>query len=71
VADDSLRLDILVSLASEGARNSWSDVEDGRIERQLREIAVEIVVAGEIQYRKSVRADYDWKVSRIKSSDFI
>lgn len=64
VADDSLHLDILVSLASEGARNSWSDVEDGRIERQLREIAVEIVVVGEIQYGKSVRADYDWKVKR-------
>jgi hypothetical protein len=58
VADDSLHLDILVSLASEGARNSWSDVEDGRIERQLREIAVEIVVVGEIQYGKSVRAKF-------------
>jgi len=61
---DPLCFDILVSSGSEEARNSWSDVEDGRIERQLRNIAVEIIVAGEIQYRKSVRAHYDWKVKR-------
>jgi hypothetical protein len=61
---DPLCFDILVSFGSEEVRNSWSDVENGRIERQLRAIAVEIIVAGEIKYRESVRANYNWKVQR-------
>lgn len=56
IGADPLRFDILVSCGSEEARNPWSDVENGRIERQLRAIAVEIIVAGEIKYRESVRA---------------
>lgn len=60
----SAGFDILVSCGSEQARNSWSDVENGRIERQLRAITVEIIVAGEIKYRESVRSNYNWKVQR-------
>ncbi len=59
-----LCLEILVSSGSEKALRSWSDVQDGRIERMLRDIAVEIVVAGEVKYRESVRANYDMKVRR-------
>jgi hypothetical protein len=61
---DPLSFDILVSSGSEEARHSWSDVKNGRIERKLRNIAVEIIVAGEIKYRESVRANYKWKVQR-------
>jgi hypothetical protein len=61
---DPLCLDILVSSGSERARRSWSDTQDGRIERKLRDIAVEIIVAGEVKYRENVRANYETKVRR-------
>jgi hypothetical protein len=59
-----LCLEVLVSSGSERTLHSWSDVRDERIERMLRDIAVEIIVAGEVKYRESVRANYDMKVRR-------
>lgn len=65
---DPLSFDILVSSGGEEARHSWSDVENGRIERKLRDIAIEIIFAGEIRYRESVRANYTGRYSERRNS---
>jgi hypothetical protein len=54
------------NVASDGSRGmteherlSWQDSEDVRIETQLSEIATEIIVAGELQYREHLQWRYE------------
>jgi hypothetical protein len=42
----------------------WQDDETGSLERKILDIAIEIVVAGEIQYRASCQRQYQWRVQR-------
>ncbi len=43
---------------------SWSDGDDARLERQLAEIATEILLHAEVRYRESVVRHYEWRVER-------
>lgn len=45
----------------EGAKTSWNE-DERPLERQLAEIAAEIVVAGELLHREWLRSNYEWLV---------
>jgi len=62
--DDFLELAILDGCRREEVRKSWQDNASAAIEKQLTEIAVEIVVAGELQYRESMQSHYKWQIER-------
>ena len=43
---------------------SWQDDGVKKLERQIGEIAVQLIVAGEAQYREMARRQYEWRVQR-------
>jgi hypothetical protein len=53
---------LLVSVGQEAGQ--WHDSNDDRIESHLRNIATEVVVAGELQYRSSRLSAYNWRKER-------
>lgn len=61
---NKLRLDIKSYAAGELSRAFWQDGDGRRLESAIAEIATEIVVCGEIQYRNSAIGHYEWRVSR-------
>lgn len=63
-ATPALRLSILRYLGSDTSRVSWCDDEAGKIEDRLAEIAAEVIVSGELQYRESCFRTYEWRVQR-------
>lgn len=58
----SKKSSLVVSIGRE--ERNWRDGEDDQIERHLRTIAAEIIVAGEEQYRSSCFSSYKWRVER-------
>ena len=62
--ESELTFSILESFQSETEARSWSDTDDIKLERQLAEIATEIVLHAEVLYRKSVIRQYEWRVER-------
>lgn len=56
---DELRL----TIDGHGAQ-SWSDTEEQGLETHLTDIVVQLIVAGEIRYRASVRSSYEWALRR-------
>jgi hypothetical protein len=64
-ADETkLCVSILESLGSESARMSWQDDEQGEVETRITEIAVEIILTAELQYREGVVRRHEWRVER-------
>ena len=61
---EKLNLHIKTSLGSDHVRIAWQDGDAGPIERQLQDIAVELVVYGEIQYRESCELHHQWRITR-------
>jgi hypothetical protein len=59
---DLLELAILKDCHSDDVRSSWQDNASAAIESQLTEIAIEIVIAGELQYRENMQRHYEWQV---------
>jgi hypothetical protein len=59
---DLLELAILKGCRSGEVRRSWQDNAFATIESQLTEIAIEIVVAGELQHRENMQRHYEWQV---------
>lgn len=58
-AGDLSKLAILKGFQATEERVSWQDNEDSGIEAQLSEIATEIVVTGELQYREHMQWRYE------------
>jgi hypothetical protein len=61
---DKLRLELKSSIDSEKIRVSWKDNGVKTLEKQIKEIAIEIIVNGEIQHRQSAQRLYEWKRER-------
>lgn len=61
-AQSPLRLSILIE--GEKERTGWQDGEAERLESLLSEIALEIVVTAELQYREAAIRSYEWRVKR-------
>lgn len=62
--DNDLSLSILGGFHSDTEIQSWSDSEDLKLERQLTEIATEIVLRAEVLYRASVVRHYQWRIKQ-------
>jgi len=62
--DKRIRLAILLALGTEKERAAWQDDTNGKLEDKLDEIAVEVVVNAEVQYRESSARSYQWRVER-------
>ena len=64
-ADETkLSLSILMSPHSESIRIAWQDDEQGKLETRIAEIAVQIILTAELQYREGTVRSYEWRVQR-------
>ena len=64
-ADETkLSLSILMSPGSENIRIAWQDDEQGKLETRITEIAVQIILTAELQYREGTLRSYEWRVQR-------
>jgi hypothetical protein len=64
-ADEAkLSLAILQSPGSENERIAWQDDEQGKVETRITEIAIQIILAAELQYREGTIRNYEWRVQR-------
>jgi hypothetical protein len=64
-ADEArLSLSILQSLGSESIRVAWQDDDQGKLETRVTEIAIEIILTAELQYREGTVRSYEWRVQR-------
>lgn len=57
-----LRLSILTGSGAQDERITWEDGDAGRVERQMAEIAAEILTAAEVQYRESRIQLHAWRI---------
>jgi hypothetical protein len=62
--DEKLSLSIVAGYGSDRELASWSDGEEGRIEKRLGEIAIEIVYRAEVSYREGVERRFEWRKER-------
>jgi len=64
-ADEAkLSLSILQSPGSENIRIAWQDDDQGKLETRMTEIAVQIILTAELQYREGTVRSYEWRVQR-------
>jgi hypothetical protein len=64
-ADEAkLSLSILQGPGSENIRIAWQDDEQGKLETRVTEIAVQIILTAELQYREGTVRSYEWRVQR-------
>jgi hypothetical protein len=64
-ADETkLSLSILMSPHSESIRIAWQDDDQGKLETRITEIAVQIILTAELQYREGTVRSYEWRVQR-------
>jgi hypothetical protein len=64
-ADEAkLSLSILESLGSESIRIAWQDDDQGKLETRVTEIAIQIILTAELQYREGAVRSYEWRVQR-------
>jgi len=59
-----LSLSILQSPGSENVRIAWHDDDQSRLETRMTEIAVQIILTAELQYREGTVRSYEWRVQR-------
>lgn len=62
--DVKLCLSILENLGSDKARIAWQDNESRRLEGQITEIAIQLILTAEQQYRESAIRQYQWRLER-------
>jgi hypothetical protein len=62
--DTGLSLSILEGLGSEKERVTWQDDDGGNLETRIEEIAVQLILSAECQYRESTIRGYQWRVER-------
>lgn len=63
-SDMKLSLSIVSGWRSEEVIVAWQDDDDQRLEAQMTDIAVQVILAAEIQYRESALRRYRWRVQR-------
>jgi hypothetical protein len=64
-ADEAkLSLSILQSPGSENIRIAWQDDDHGKLETHITEIAVQVILTAELQYREGTVRSYEWRVQR-------
>jgi hypothetical protein len=64
-ADDAkLSLSILQRPGSENERIAWQDDEQGKVETRITEIAIQIILTAEVQYREGTIRNHEWRVQR-------
>ena len=63
-SDTTLVLSILQSSWSKEKRRTWQDEESGKLETRLTEIAIDLVLTAERQYREGALHQYEWRVKR-------
>ncbi len=61
---DGLRLTISGWHGHKEEMRCWEDTDDTRIEKQLPDIVVEIILSGERQYRSAVTWSHEWRAKR-------
>jgi hypothetical protein len=61
---ERLKFSILKGPGTETERSAWTDADDQPLEAQLSTIAVEIIVAGEMQYREHLNWAYEESIRR-------
>jgi hypothetical protein len=61
-ASNKLRCAILDGKKPSGASEIWEDTDNAKLETHLTDIVVELIVAGERQYRKYRQGYYEWLV---------
>src|SRR5262249_27567298 len=62
--ESKLSLSILQSAGSENIRIAWQDDEQGKVETRITEIAIQVIVTAELQYREGTVRSYEWRVER-------
>ena len=62
--DGKLSLSIHEGPNTETALKTWQDSDEGKLETQMTEVAVEIVLTAEIRYRERAVRQYQWRVER-------
>jgi hypothetical protein len=62
--DAKLSLSILKGPNSETAEMAWQDDDGGKLEEQLTEIAIQLVLTAEIKCRERAIRQYQWRVER-------
>jgi hypothetical protein len=59
-----LSLAILQSPGSENIRIGWQDDEQGKVETRITEIAIQVILTAELQYREGAIRSHEWRVQR-------
>ncbi len=59
-SSERLRFQITSWHSDTNVRKSWEDDDNAKIENQLSDIVVELIVAGESQYREWLQRQYQW-----------
>src|SRR5207302_5271841 len=59
-----LCLSILRGFGSEAVLATWQDDDAQKLEMRMTDIAVEVILTAEIQYRESALRQYQWRVQR-------
>jgi hypothetical protein len=62
--DGKLLFSILQGRGSEASSATWQDDDDSKIETRLTEIAIELILTSERQYRDAQIRQYQWRVER-------
>ena len=62
--DAKLSLSILHSLGSGEKRATWQDDDGSKLEARMTEIAVELILTAELQYREGAIHRYQWRIKR-------
>jgi len=62
--DAKLSLSILHSRGSGEKRATWQDDDGSKLEARMTEIAVELILTAELQYREGAIHQYEWRVKR-------
>ena len=63
-SDTRLCLSILKGWGSEEAVSAWQDDDGQKLETRMTDIAVQVILTAEIQYRESALRKYEWRVER-------
>jgi hypothetical protein len=61
---ERLRFQIVTRPGATDVRRSWEDSDGTKLEDQLDDIVVQLIIAGELQYRELVQSRYQWRLER-------
>ena len=62
--DMKLCLSILKGWGSEQSMLAWEDEDDHKLESRMTDIAIQVILAAEIEYREGAFRQYKWRVQR-------